>query len=403
MRKLINLSAFVLAILIIVFMLIPTKTVDRNASVYVEHEWDTLENVILGSPKMLAVPQIHKSVLGYGYIVKNEKIMKEAPGKPIQQVNPFVFSNILTESDTVAKILKDKSINIVRLNPEVLDLAELQYMKNVQQGHNFMYPKDAVFVVGNNVIECSQRVPMRDNERFIVRRIFNKIMAEDPSVKYIAVPVPSPSFPDKGLYLEGSDVLVDGNNVYVGCSGRGTSPAGVRWLQSVLGPKYKVYRIDFTGFVHLNSVLTLVRPELGIKVSGAITGELPKPLANWDFIEVKPEDAKLYATSILIEGPNKVLVDERFESLIDQLRAKNVDVTTVSFDEISEFGGGLGSFYSPIKRSYNKEINTEKIDAEYFKKHLNSFLDSVKSFNYAELFSNIQSYVMSKINTIMKK
>ena len=52
MRKLINLSAFVLAILIIVFMLIPTKTVDRNASVYVEHEWDTLENVILGSPKM---------------------------------------------------------------------------------------------------------------------------------------------------------------------------------------------------------------------------------------------------------------------------------------------------------------------------------------------------------------
>ena len=74
MRKLINLSAFVLAILIIVFMLIPTKTVDRNASVYVEHEWDTLENVILGSPKMLAVPQIHKSVLGYGYIVKNEKM-----------------------------------------------------------------------------------------------------------------------------------------------------------------------------------------------------------------------------------------------------------------------------------------------------------------------------------------
>ena len=120
MRKLINLSAFVLAILIIVFMLIPTKTVDRNASVYVEHEWDTLENVILGSPKMLAVPQIHKSVLGYGYIVKNEKIMKEAPGKPIQQVNPFVFSNILTESDTVAKILKDI------LNPdEVPDNAKL--------------------------------------------------------------------------------------------------------------------------------------------------------------------------------------------------------------------------------------------------------------------------------------
>ncbi len=403
MRRLINLSAFVLAMLIIVFMLIPTKTVNRNATVYVEHEWDTLENVILGSPKMLSVPQIHKSILGYGYIVNNEKIMKEAPGKPIQQVNPFVYSNITTESDGVAKELKDKSVNVVRFNPEVLDLAELQFMKNIQQGNNFLYPKDAVFVVGNNVIECSQRVPMRDKERYIVRRIFKKLTADDPSVRYIAVPAPSPSFPDKGLYLEGSDVLVDGNNVYVGCSGRGTSPSGVRWLQSVLGPKYKVYRVDFSGFVHLNSVLTLVRPGLGIRVSGAIKSDLPKPIAKWDFIEVKPEDAKLYATSILVVGPNKVLVDERFEPLIEQLRNKNVDVTVVPFEEISGLGGGLSSFYSPIKRTYNKEINTEKINAEYFKKHFNDFLEAVKTFNYSEFFSNIQMFVTEKINTIMHK
>lgn len=403
MRRLINFSAFILALFIIVFMLIPTKTINREASVYVEHEWDTLESVILGSPKMLSVPQIHKSVLGYGYIVKNEKIMREAPGKPIVQVNPFVFSNINTESDEVAKELKDKSINITRFNPEVLDLAELQYMKNIQQGQNFLFPKDAVFVVGNNVIECSQRVPMRDKERYIVRRIFKKLLADDTSVRYIAVPVPSPSFPENGLYLEGSDVLVDGNNVYVGCSGRGTSPSGIHWLQAVLGPKYKVYKIDFSGFVHLNSVLTLVRPGLGIKVSGAITSDLPKPIAKWDFIEVKPEDAKLYATSILVVGPNKVFVDERFESLIEQLRNKNVDVTAIPFDEISGFGGGLGSFYSPIRRTYNKEINTEKINAEYFKNHLNDFVETVKSFNYAELFTNVQLFVTEKISMIMHK
>lgn len=403
MRRFINIFAFVLAILIIIFMAIPSKTINKNSAVYVEHEWDSLESVILGSPKMLSVPQIHKSVLGYGYIVDNEKVMKNEVGKPIQQVKPYLYEKINQDSDDVSKFLKEKEVSVTRLNPEVLDVAELQYMKYVQQGHNFMFPKDAVIVIGNTVIECAQRVPMRDKERFIVRKIFKPLLKEDSSIKYIAVPIPSPTFPDKGLYLEGSDVLIDGHNIYVGHSGRGTSSTGILWLQSVLGANYKVYRIDINGFVHLNSVMTLIRPNLGVKVSGAITSELPKPLQNWDFIEVSPEDAKKYATSILVVGPNKVLVDERFESLISALRSKDVDVTSVPFEDISSFVGGLGSFYSPIRRAYSPEINSEKIDAEYFKKHGMEILDSIKTFNYAEFFTNAQTVVMGKVNSLLNK
>ena len=403
MKKIINIFAFLLVLLVIVFMAIPTKTVNKNSLVYVEHEWDTMESVILGSPKMLSVPQIHKSVLGYGYIVENEKTMKTSVGKPIQQVNPFVFSQVTSESDEVSSYLKEKEVKVTRLNPEVLDVAELQYMKYVQQGHNFLFPKDAVIVIGNTVIECAQRVPMRDKERFILRRIFKPLMKEDPSIRYIAAPIPSPSFPEKGFYLEGSDVLVDGRNIYVGLSGRGTSSSGIMWLQSALGPNYKVYTVNIKDFIHLNSVLTLVRPNLGIKVSGAILSDLPKPLKDWEFIEVSAEDAKKYATSILVIGPNKVLVDERFESLISELRNRNVDVTSVPFEHISSFGGGLGSFYSPIRRAYNKEINSEKIDAEYFKKHGMEILESIKTFNYAEFFSNAQVLVMDKINSLLNK
>ena len=77
MRRFINIFAFILAILVIIFMAIPTKTINKNSAVYVEHEWDTLDTVVLGSPKMLTVPSIHKSILGYGYIVKNEAQMKK--------------------------------------------------------------------------------------------------------------------------------------------------------------------------------------------------------------------------------------------------------------------------------------------------------------------------------------
>lgn len=403
MRRFINIFAFLLALLIIIFMAIPTKTVNKNSIVYVEHEWDTMESVILGSPKMLSVPQIHKSVLGYGYIVNNEKTMKTDVGKPIQTVNPSVYATILKESDEVSSLLKEREIKVTRLNPEVLDVAELQYLKYVQQGHNFMFPKDAVVVIGNTVIECAQRVPMRDKERFIVRKIFKPLLKEDPSIKYIAVPIPSPAFYDHGIFLEGSDILVDGHNIYVGHSGRGSSSAGIMWLQSVLGPNYKVYTVNINGFIHLNSVLTLVRPNLGIKVSGAINGELPKPLKNWDFVEVSPEDAKKYATSILVVGPNKVLVDERFESLISELRNRNVDVTSIPFEEISDFGGGLGSFYSPIRRAYSEELNSEKIDVEYFKKHGMELLETIKTFNYVEFFANAQILVTEKINAIKNR
>ena len=71
MRKFINIIAFVLAFLIIGFMLVPTKTVNRDSKVYVEHEWDTLDTVVLGSPKMLTVPSIHKSLKIW---TKNEHI-----------------------------------------------------------------------------------------------------------------------------------------------------------------------------------------------------------------------------------------------------------------------------------------------------------------------------------------
>lgn len=401
MRRIINLFAFLLVVLIIVFMAIPTKVVNKDSAVYVEHEWDTLENVILGSPNMLSVPQINKSILGYGYILKNEKIMKEVAGKPIQLVNPNQYMTVVKESDGVAKNLKERDIKITRLNPEVLDVAELQYMKNIQQGNNFLFPKDAVIVIGNNVIECAQHVPMRDKDRFIVRRIFKHYLKEDPSIRYIAVPAPSPTYGEKGLYLEGSDVIVDGKNIYVGYSGRATSNSGILWLQSALGPNYKVYTININGFIHLNSVMTLIRPGLGVKVSNAITSELPKPLQNWEFIDVSPEDAKGFAASILVVGPNKVYVDERFESLVEQLRSKGVDVTSVQFEDITEFGAGLGSFYMPIKRAYSEDINKEKIDAEYFKKHGTEILDNIKSYDYVGLFNTIKDAIVNKFNTLV--
>ena len=125
--------------------------------------------------------------------------MKTEVGKPIQQVNPALYSGISQQADNIARELKSKNVNVQRLNPEVLDAAEMQYLKYVQQGNNFLFPKNSFVVIGNNVIECATRAPMNDKNRFIVRRILKPLTKEDPSIRYIAAPIPSPSFPDKTL------------------------------------------------------------------------------------------------------------------------------------------------------------------------------------------------------------
>ena len=164
-----------------------------------------------------------------------------------------------------------------------------------------------------------------------------------------------------------------------------------------------VYRIDINGFVHLDDVLTLIRPKLAVRVPSAITSEMPKPLANWDFIDVNPEDAKQYASSIIVVGPNRVLVDERFENLITELRNKEVDVTSVPFDDVVEMGGGLADFYVPLKRNYDHEMNSVKLSKEFFIEKGNEILETIKTFDYAEFFTNAQTLVTEKINTLMNK
>ena len=64
-----------------------------------------------------------------------------------------------------------------------------------------LFPKNSFVVIGNNVIECATRAPMNDKNRFIVRRILKPLTKEDPSIRYVAAPIPSPSFPEKSLYI----------------------------------------------------------------------------------------------------------------------------------------------------------------------------------------------------------
>jgi len=352
MKIKIFLTAFILFCFAVFSAAANKDNVNISKSVFVSHEWDELQEVILGSPKMLTVPGYYPTIeFGFNYSKDNKDWLEKAGGIPMEIADKEFYKQLVMQSDNLEKILKENGVIVHRFDPSVLSKEELEYMQNLEKGFNFLYPRDPVLVIGNNIIETSLKIPMRAREKFIIRKIFSSFLEKDKNIKYVSTPSVSPSFYDDGLYLEGGDVLVNGYEIYVGFSGNATSISGIDWLKRYLGPKYKVYKIDIKDFQHLDCVMSLVKPGLGIIVKDAIIGELPDSLKKWDFIEVPVEDAKKLAANIFILNKNKVIIDETFTYLKTELEKRGVTVITVPFNAVTQMGGGFRCSHHPIRRS----------------------------------------------------
>lgn len=342
---------FVLGLIAVSTTIAVCAQANKKSNVYVAYEWDKLEEVILGSPKMLTVPGYYPTVeFGFNYSKDNKKWMEDYGGTPIEIADKDFYDKLVFQSNNLEKVLKENGVTVHRLDPDMLSKEELDYMQNLEKGFNFLYPRDPVLVIGNNVIETSLKIPMRAREKFIVRKIFKPFLESDKNIQYVATPSVSPSFKNEEIYIEGGDVLLNGKEIYVGFSGNATSVEGINWLQRYLGQSYKVHQINIKNFQHLDCVMSLIRPGLGIIVKEAFTGELPDSLKKWDFIEVPVEDANNLAANIFILEKNKVIIDERYTYLENELKKRGVTVIKVPFDALSQMGGGFRCSHHPIRR-----------------------------------------------------
>jgi N-dimethylarginine dimethylaminohydrolase len=326
---------------------------DRTGLLGVDYEWDGLEEVILGSPRDLTIPGDFPTVrFGFDYQSGNEEWIKKYGGRKIAVVDPDFYRKVVAQSDNLAKVLESRGIKVHRHDPALLTPEETAYMSELEKGGDYLFPRDPVIVIGDNVIEAALKLPMRAREKFIVRRIFRDILQRNPEARYVSLPSVSPSFPESGgIYLEGGDVMLNGKEIYVGHSGNASSQAGIDWLRRYLGEEYTVHRVDLKDFQHLDCVLSLVRPGLAIRCSEAFTGELPDSLKGFDFIEVPLQDAKKLACNVFVLDRETVIIDERFKYLERELKKRGVEVIKVPLDAITQLGGGFRCSHHPIRRA----------------------------------------------------
>lgn len=318
----------------------------KTASVH--HEWGKLEEVVVGIGEGLRIPG-YSEYVDFIYDPKFLEVMKEYGGQDAMAIEPELTEKVIEQIDNLAKVLEEHGVIVHRPSP--LDEQQSKFMDYVELGRMQLYARDPMLVIGNTVFETALKVPMRAKERFGLRPILSQLWKER-GARLISMPIPDPSFPENGTYIEGGDVLLNGHEIYVGNSTRASSGAGRSWLQQQLGPDYKVIAVDLEPeWEHLDCVLALLRPGLGIIYRDGFKGPLPEAIRDWDYVEVTHEEAKKLAANALVLDETTAIMDSQHQRVIKELRNRGHNVIEVPYDAVATWGGAFRCSHHPIIRT----------------------------------------------------
>ena len=324
---------------------IGSGTTEREVSVH--HEWGKLREAIVGRGDELVIPS-YSAAVSFIYDPEYLDMMKEYGGRRASEVDPQSTKKLIEQIEGLVRVLEERGIIVHR--PHHLTPEEMKYMEDVQKGSMFIFARDPVLVIGNNVIETAIKIPMRAKERYGIRPILRKRL-KNSNARYVAVPAVSPAFSKDGIYLEGGDVLLNGYDIYVGNSGRGSNNAGIEWLQEYLGPRYRVQEVKLEPkWEHLDCVLSLVRPGLGVIHRDGIVGELPESIRDWDYVEVNEDEARRLAVNLLVLDDKTVIIDRQHHRIGEELRKRGVEVIEIPYDEVATWGGAFRCSHHPLLR-----------------------------------------------------
>ena len=135
--------------------------------------------------------------------------------------------------------------------------------------------------------------------------------------------------------LDGGDVLVCEDTVYVGWSTR-TNHQGLKELAHLLLPHgYRVKAVEVTGCLHLKSAMTLVAPELVLANPALVN---LKRVGGVELLEVDPSEPAAANALMLAES---VVYPEEFPRTASLLVDRNIDLKTVPTRELQKAEAGV--------------------------------------------------------------
>lgn len=314
------------------------------------NEWGKLRVAMVGTVDDLVmpnnIPEIDRWVTGWG-----KEDMEKYHGQDCAKVVPDEVKKLREELDLLVKTLEENGVKVYR-NIPIRYPEEKTYLNDVQEGSYVLGGADFLRVFNDKVLLISNfRYPFRRKQVFAIRPVIEKMMKDGQF--YAAMPPCSPHmYPDDDMYLENGDMMFDGKNVYVGISGNASNEKGASWLQSFLGPKYKVWTVKLIpSAFHLDTVLSLNRPGL-LTYYPEIVKELPEPLKSWDKIKAYKDkgEEEAFGANNLSTDENTIIVAEQYKRLKPEYEKRGMKVILIPLDMCIEYGSGSRCLTGIIRR-----------------------------------------------------
>lgn len=241
-------------------------------------------------------------------------------------------SELVEEVEGFVKTLTDAGVQVLR--PEVLP--------NQDQ----IFTRDISFVIDKTLVRAGMRKPNRRVEFDAIRK-----WMED--IEHIIEP-------PEGVFIEGGDVILCDDTVFVGVGGR-TNEAGVAFLQEQF-PQKKIVSLPmvvsddpYTNILHLDCTFQPVGKDMAIiyeagfiRTPDAVFERFPENKC----IKVSQQEMYDMAPNVFSITPGLVVIDKRFTRLRDELEARGIRTLPVAYEKVSRFGGLLRCSTLPLYRNF---------------------------------------------------
>ncbi|WP_261129274.1 dimethylarginine dimethylaminohydrolase family protein [Bacillus sp. Marseille-Q3570] len=277
----------------------------NNHKTYCNCEYDELKRVILCEPHYMTIREI---------INETQKKFKDEGiniDLAVEQHNQFI------------KILRENGAEVILLP---------YHEKFPEQ----VFTRDIGFTLGQTVFISKMGSDVRKGEVGIVKQ-----WLDDEEMSYFNLSEEK---------IEGGDVLIDQDTIFVGLSYR-TDQKAVDHLQSIL-TTYKVMGIPFNEkYLHLDCVFNVVSPEVALIFPPALDKrELDLFSSRYELIEVSEEEQFTLGTNVLSIGHKKIISLPINTEVNAQLRKKGFEVIEIDISEIIKSGGSFRCCTMPILR-----------------------------------------------------
>ncbi|WJY26955.1 MULTISPECIES: dimethylarginine dimethylaminohydrolase family protein [Sporosarcina] len=267
-------------------------------------EYDTLRRVVLCEPKYMAIEDVINDV--------QKKYKDENIDRP----------KAMAQHQAFEKKLREHNVEVIKLP------SSERYPEQV-------FTRDIGFTVGDRLFLADMASDIRKGEEAALQ---NWLLKEN---------IP---FRVSESHVEGGDVIVDRNRVFIGISSR-TSEEAVSQLEKSL-PDHEVIRVPFDEkYLHLDCVFNVLSPETGLYFPQAFDEDTRQMLESmYDLIEVKESEQFTMGTNVLSIGDGQLFSLPQNPEVNAAMRKKGFDVIEVDFSEIIKSGGSFRCCSMPVVR-----------------------------------------------------